>query len=169
MKKIVKILGCSLLYISSHSSAMEATIEGNSWNGKIIPKGQQCNRFGGDATTPPITIKNLPKDANFIVMSYNDINAASMNNGGHGILGYAVNQSKGSINIPKVPGHTFDLPRGFNSIQPHLAPNWDTAGSYMPPCSGGGGHNYTVKIEAFAINQQEIKLLDTSIISLGKY
>lgn len=169
MKVIKTVLGISILFLPALSMAMNVEIDDKSWDGKIVPEGQQCNRFGGKASTPPMLIKNLPEGTNLIVMSYSDIDAPSMNNGGHGVLAYAVNNAASKLNIPSVPGHTFELPKGFTTIQAHLAPNWDTAGTYMPPCSGGGGHKYVVKVEAYSVGIDKLTVLGTNVIELGKY
>ena len=73
-------------------------------------------------------------------MEYSDRDSEKMNNGGHAIFGYKLGSEVTEITIPAVPGHSFELKEPFYSIAPHTSPNWDIAGAYMPPCSGGKGH-----------------------------
>jgi hypothetical protein len=74
--------------------------------------------------------------------------------------------------IPSVPGHNFDLPEGFFILSPHQAPNWDKAGAYQPPCSGGNGNSYYATVNAVyqeTPESNEFKLLGQAIIELGQY
>jgi len=118
------------------------------WDGKKIPKGQQCRRFRGKGGTPRLTIKNIPAGTNAIIMEFSDRDFSSMNYGGHGKIGYFIDQGAGEVIIPPVPGHTFDLPEKFFKVAAHKSPSWDKAGAYMPPCSGGKRHLYYVTVKA---------------------
>lgn len=142
------------------------------WNGKTIPPGQQCKRFGGKGSTPRLIIRNIPAEANAIITEYSDRDYMPMDNGGHGEIGYKIRQGTSEANIPSVPGHTFTLPEGFFLVSAHSNPSWDTAGAYMPPCSGGKGNFYYVTIKAVyqpASKDQKAKLLGTAKFNLGTY
>jgi len=143
------------------------------WDGEWIPKEQKCQRFGGEnPSTPRIHVGNIPEGSDAIVLEFSDRDYAPMNNGGHGIIGFTIPEGTSEVEIPSVPGHTFDLPEGFFLIQEHRAPSFDTAGAYMPPCSGGSGHSYyaTVKaVELVSIETKEFNVLDQGILELGKY
>jgi hypothetical protein len=117
-------------------------------------------------------VKNIPAEAIAVIMEYSDKDYLPMDNGGHGIVGYKIAQGKGEVNIPSVPGHTFSLPEGFFVVSAHSNPAWDTAGAYMPPCSGGKSHVYYVTVKAVyqpASKDQKQKLLGTGKLILGNY
>ena len=142
------------------------------WNGKVIPQGQQCKRFGGNGSTPRLVVRNIPSEANAIIVEYSDRDYAQMDNGGHGKIGYKIQQGTNEVTIPSVPGHTFTLPDGFFMISSHGAPSWDQAGAYMPPCSGGSGNLYYATIKAVlqpASKDQKPKVLGTVRFNLGTY
>lgn len=141
------------------------------WNGKVIPEGQQCNRFGGNASAPPLVIHNVPPGTNAIIMEYSDNDFAKMNFGGHGKVSYKIEAGAGQAFIPQLPGHTFDLPPNFELVAAHKAPQWDTAGAYMPPCSGGKGNLYYVTVKAVhnASDGGVSQLLGERRLDLGKY
>ena len=143
------------------------------WNGEQIPTGQQCQRFGGNnPSTPRLMIQGIPPEANAIIMEYSDRNFPPMDSGGHGKIGYRISQKVMEIIIPSVPGHSFDMPKGFFIVSPHQAPNWDKAGAYQPPCSGGRGNAYYVTVNAVfqeTPESKKFKLLGQAVLELGKY
>jgi len=141
------------------------------WDGKQIPNGQQCNRFGGSANTPSLIVKNIPASPNALIMEYSDKSYAPMDFGGHGKIGYTIETGAKEVTIPSVPGHTFNLPEDFFLVQAHQNPGWDKAGAYMPPCSGGTGNFYSVEVKAVydAPEGKESQLLGTAKLPLGTY
>ncbi len=143
------------------------------WNGERIPKGQQCLRERGEnPSTPRMRVANIPLGTDAIVLEFSDRDYGPMDNGGHGKVGFEILEGTSETIIPSIPGHTFDLPGGFFLIQEHQAPNFDTAGAYMPPCSGGADHSYyvTVKaVELLSLENTEVRVLDEGILELGKY
>jgi hypothetical protein len=143
------------------------------WDGKTVPKGKQCQRFGGrKPSTPPLTIKGLPPGTNAIIMEYSDRSYPPMDNGGHGQIGYEIPEGMKEVIIPSVRGHSFDLPEGFFTVAPHQAPGWDKAGAYLPPCSGGRGNSYYVTVKAAhrsSGDSKEFELLDQAVLELGTY
>jgi hypothetical protein len=182
-KTIPTILSVFLLFISccattggyeqaSSLAQLQVLFADSSWDGRTIPNGQQCKKFGGKGATPRLIVKNIPAEANAVIMEYSDKDYLPMDNGGHGIVGYKIAQGKGEVNIPSVPGHTFSLPEGFFVVSAHSNPAWDTAGAYMPPCSGGKSHVYYVTVKAVyqpASKDQKQKLLGTGKLILGNY
>jgi len=141
------------------------------WTGNKIPKGQQCNKFGGNAETPKLVVKNIPARTNALIMEFSDRSYQPMNSGGHGKIGYNITPGIQQVTIPSVPGHTFDLPKGFFLVSAHKGSNWDKAGAYMPPCSGGKGYLYVVKVKAVynAPKGKESQLLGEAELTLGTY
>jgi hypothetical protein len=152
---------------------LEVSFADATWNGKAIPKGQQCKRFGGkNPQTPRLIVKNIPPGTNAIIMEYSDESYAPMDKGGHGKIGYRVPEGTIEKTIPSVPGHTFDLPQGFFLVAAHANPAWDKAGAYMPPCSGGRGNYYYVTVKAVnyaSPDDKQPKLLGIGELSLGRY
>ena len=142
------------------------------WNGTTIPPGQQCKRFGGNGATPRLVVKNIPPGTNAIIMEYSDRDFMQMDNGGHGRIGYQIPEGMTEVTIPSVPGHTFDLPQGFFLVEAHRSPSWDTAGAYMPPCSGGRGNYYYVTVKAVrqaSSKSEKPAVLGVAQMGLGRY
>ena len=150
----------------------QASLAESNWNGKIIPQGQQCEKFGGQGSTPRLTVKNIPNETNALIMEYSDKDNTRMDLGGHGKIGYNIQQGTSEVTIPSVPGHSFALPEGFFLVAAHNNPAMHTAGAYLPPCSGGKGHLYYVTIKAVhkpAASEQDAKVLETVQVDLGTY
>ncbi|MFT5701810.1 MAG: hypothetical protein ACI8ZB_004711 [Desulforhopalus sp.] len=142
----------------------------STWDGNNIPVNQQCQKFGGvNPGTPVLHIADLPEGTNAIILEYSDRDSEKMNNGGHGIMGYKVDENVTEITIPSVPGHTFEVAEPFYSISPHRSPQWDIAGAYMPPCSGGKGHEYYVTVKAVSEINSATTVLGQTVLELGKY
>ncbi len=93
---------------------LDVSFVDKSWDGKWIPRGSQCQRFGGkNPMTPALAIKRIPVEANAIIMEYSDRSFYPMDNGGHGMVGFKIEPGTTSVEIPSIPGHSFDLPDGF--------------------------------------------------------
>ncbi len=95
-----------------------------------------------------------------------------MDDGGHGKIGFKIPENTKEIIIQSVPGHTFELPEGFFIVSAHRNPDWDIAGAYLPPCSGGGGNAYYVTVKAVyqsSEKNKEFKLLSQAVLELGVY
>lgn len=161
-------------FSAADSQAMfRASFEDDKWDGKTVPKGQQCRKFGGkNPSTPGLLIQDIPANANAIVMEYSDRSWPPMDNGGHGKIGYKIPAGTNKVSVPSVPGHSFKLPEGFFIIAPHQSPNWDKAGAYMPPCSGGNGNQYYVTIKAVILSPGKtdtFKELSKIVLEMGGY
>jgi len=159
----------SMLLAANCVFAIEVEIADDLWDGKIVPAGQQCNRFGGNASTPIFNVTDIPEGADLAIISISDIDSDQMSNGGHGVLSYDISGMSSDVAIPAIKGHTFSLPEGVSSIAAHKASGWDTAGAYLPPCSGGGGHNYEVKIGLYEIAEGRLQFIEEAVVSLGRY
>lgn len=155
------------------ANGLQLELADREWDGERIPKGQQCSRQRGEnPSTPGVRVSNLPKGTDAIVLEFSDRDYGPMDDGGHGKVGFEILDGTSEVIIPSIPGHTFDLPEGFFLVQEHQAPNFDTAGAYMPPCSGGADHSYyvTVKaVELVSLENSEFRVLDEGILELGKY
>lgn len=163
--KLFNALSVSFL-VSTHAFAFDAKFADEAWNGKNVPVGQQCQKFGGDnPATPKLIVSGIPSGSNALVLEYSDRSHEQMDKGGHGIMRFMFDPQKSEVEVPPVLGHTFDIPKEFKLIEAHRGPGWDKAGAYMPPCSGGKGNEYYVTIKAVS-NE---KVTATTILEMGKY
>ncbi len=174
-KLSISILGLALILTVSQSFAesLKVSINDPVWDGKEVPKGQQCNKFGGNnPMTPEIKITGIPDGTEAIVLRFNDESIPRMNNGGHGIIAMLLEPGTSDLIFSSVPGHTFDLPEGVLMVKAHSAPRWDKAGAYLPPCSGGTHNSYSVTIQPSKIKnlkKKKFKKIASIKIKLGKY
>ena len=76
---------------------LEVSFADSIWDGKRVPTGQQCNKFGGTGSTPRLIVKNIPPEANTIIMEFSDRDYPPMDNGGHGKIGYKISQGTNEI------------------------------------------------------------------------
>ena len=117
-----------------------------------IPSGEVCKRFNSrPGNAPSIRVAGLPANTVTIELSFNDITAnnKSFDRGGHGIIHYQLPQpGETEIVIPAFPGQVSQLPAGFTVKRNFTSDAWDSGRGYLPPCSGGKGHTYTVDIRA---------------------
>ncbi|AKH21593.1 hypothetical protein [Sedimenticola thiotaurini] len=151
---------------SSNVFALDVRFANDTWNGVKIPEGQQCQKFGGNnPATPKWLVSDIPAGSDSILFEYSDRDSEKMNNGGHGRIQYRLDATDQPLEIPSVPGHSFDLPQGFSLVEAHRSPGWDKAGAYMPPCSGGKGHAYYVTVKTL----QGDKVTAETVIELGTY
>lgn len=76
---------------STIAAALNASFADSTWNGSRIPAGQQCQKFGGDnPSTPTLLISNISAGASAIVLQNSDRNFEKMNNGGYGMMNFAL-------------------------------------------------------------------------------
>ena len=143
-------LFCTSLLVTAEELELSFTDE--SWTGEGIPEGQKCNRFNESAEkapkSPELSVKGIPADADAIILYFSDRTFARMDNGGHGQVGFQITAGTSEVIIPSIPGHTEDLPENFWMVKAHGAPTWDTAGAYLPPCSGGRKNDYFIDVKA---------------------
>ena len=166
MKSNLVAISVALSTLGSSAFAFDAKLADKSWNGIAVPAGQQCQKFGGNnPSTPRILVSGIPSGSNTIVLEYSDRDSAAMNHGGHGMMSFTLAPAVTEVEIPSVAGHTFEMPAGFKMINAHRGPNWDKAGAYMPPCSGGKGHAYYVTVKALDVD----KVTATAVLEMGKY
>jgi len=174
MKKLTLCLLSTAICITTATAGqikkLDAEFADAIWNGIAVPKGQQCLKFDGDnPATPRLKISDIPAGTTAIIMEYSDRAYKPMDNGGHGKLGYQVGPYTTNIIVPAVQGHTFELPPAFFSIAVHRGPDWDKAGAYMPPCSGGNNHPYHVMVKAVKQQGAEMIILAKHLLEMGRY
>jgi len=170
--KYFAIVGLSLLTsaVYADNNQFSAQLTNPAWNGKTVPTGQQCHKFGGHGATPQIAVNSIPAGTNAIVMEYSDRTYQPMDNGGHGKFGYRLQSNVSSVKIPSLAGHSFEMDEGFFLLEAQRAPSWDKAGAYLPPCSGGKGNEYYVTLKAVKeLNGGIQAILGETVLDLGKY
>ncbi len=143
------------------------------WDGKKIPASQVCKKFGStNARSPALVIENLPAGADAILVAFNDESYTPMDKGGHGVLSFA-HDGSAKASLPAVPGETDTLPAGVTAFAKHRGTGWSgTGGAYLPPCSGGRGNTYTIKVSAVKLNGDKSGIAETLAekkVTLGSY
>ena len=135
------------------------------WDGKTIPKGQHCSKFGGSGSTPALVVTGAPDGTVEIVVAYNDRNFQPLSyNGGHGKIGYKA--GPGTTAIPALPGETARLPEGARIVAKNRATGSYARAGYLPPCSGGRRNLYFADVMAL---DAEGDVLAKGRIVLGRY
>lgn len=158
------------IFAEENNNNMVATLVDSIWTGDKVPDGQQCQKFNGHGSTPRIRVNNIPKKSNAIVVEYSDKTYKAMDNGGHGKIGYYIDERMTEVTIPPIKGHIFNLPESFFIVQPQQAPKWDKAGAYLPPCSGGSGNVYVATVKAVHVSHGKVdREIATVEVSLGVY
>ena len=166
MKLKTFLVSLSAVFFATNAMALDASFTDSAWDGTKVPEGQQCQKFGGNnPSTPALLIRDIPAGTDTIILEYSDRDSEKMNNGGHGRMQFTIAAPATEVEIPAVPGHTFEIPAGFKSLEAHRSPGWDTAGAYMPPCSGGKGHAYYVTVKA----AEGEKVLGETVLEMGKF
>jgi hypothetical protein len=151
------------------AAELEARFVDPAWDGDKVPDGQQCGRFEGEGVTPEIVVGGIPAEAEMLVLEFSDRSYEPMDNGGHGKVGYRIAAGASEVTVPSAPGHTTDLPEGFVVVAEHQAPNWDKAGAYLPPCSGGRGNAYYVTVKAVREAGGQLEELASAVLEMGKF
>ncbi len=157
--------------VSNDLPKLSVTFADPAWDGKTIPAGQHCRKFGGNGATPPLKVSGIPDGANAVIVEFNDESYGPLSNGGgHGKIGFWV--SSGSVTLPAVPGGTKKMPSGvFLEAENQATGDWSSPG-YLPPCSGGQGNFYSADVKTVYKPRkegEEGRLLSIGKIGLGSY
>lgn len=169
MKTAFVSLAGALLLVVAPAMAQDgfnASFADPAWDGVAVPAGQHCPLQGGTGATPPLEVSGLPEGTSQINLSFNDETYEPMNNGGHGVLGFAVEAGATSASLPAVPGATEDLPEGVTLVTANKTSGGFLTPGYMPPCSGGAGNTYSVDV--IAVDNAGAELASTRV-TLGTY
>lgn len=165
---LATVLGAS----GAAAADLDASFADPAWDGKKIPKGQQCTKFGGGGGTPALRVENIPAEANAVIVEFNDRNYQPLSwDGGHGKIGFWIEAGSTAATLPSVPGETKDLPEGSFVEKRNRATGAYARPGYLPPCSGGRGHRYFAVVKA--VNKVEGKrkpeVLAEAKLQLGRY
>ena len=154
------------LALSANAFAMDVKFNDAAWNGKKIPEGQQCLNYDGKSpATPSMTVSNILTGTESLVFVYNDVSNKRMQHGGHGIVEFALPESATSAEVPRVFGHTYEVPVGIEMVAEYRNRKGEAGGAYKPPCSGGKNHLYTVDVQAW----QGDSVLAETTVEMGRY
>ncbi|MGE4528748.1 MAG: hypothetical protein AB7D00_10315 [Rhodospirillaceae bacterium] len=143
------------------------------WDGKTVPKGQECSAYGGTAPkSPALRVAGLPEGTNAVIVEFNDHDAMDFStDGGHGKIGYWVDGAPTAV-LPGVPAAVASLPAPAFVEAGNRATGTFAAPGYLPPCSGGAGNRYFAIVKAVHKAKgkgEENALLAEGMIELGKY
>jgi len=166
------LTGCGKYQPVPNMTKLNVNFEDSKWDGKNVPQDEVCKKYNSKiASSPSLSINNLPNKTNKIILSFSDETYKPMSNGGHGVVSYQVTEGTKSIKIPSLKSETFTLPTKYKSIQSHNSAR-NTDGAYLAPCSGGRGNTYSIKIEAihdFNDDDKKPLLLGDSYLKMGTY
>ncbi len=132
---------------SAHAAGLSITHHDPVWNdgkGNVPDKGICEFRGGSDAMSPSMKVSGIPKGTVVLELNFTDEDWA--HEGAHGIIGFKISASDESVIVPSFKGEVDELPPNFEVVSPHIGSQM--SGVYLPPCSGGRGHRYTVYIYA---------------------
>ena len=165
-KPVTALTALVTLALSANAFAMDVKFNDPAWDGKKIPEGQQCVNYNGkNPATPNITVTDIPTGAESLVFVYNDVSNKRMQNGGHGIVEFALPKGATSAEVPRVFGHTYEVPVGIEMVAEYRSRAGEAGGAYKPSCSGGKKHLYTVDVQAW---QGDTVLAETTV-EMGRY
>ncbi len=127
------------LAVMGGTAAAEMSVQlGGGWDGRKVPKGQQCKLNGGNGATPPMRVSGIPKGAVWIIADFNDKSYQPLSrDGGHGRIAYPVRGA--TTDLPALPGMTAKLPAGAQVVKAARGTGKYASPGYLPPCSGGQG------------------------------
>ncbi|MFZ5341890.1 MAG: hypothetical protein ACOZBL_05135 [Patescibacteria group bacterium] len=171
---VLALVGCvekNVKPVDPNAPQFSVSLADPAWNGKSVPSGQQCLRFGGkNPMTPALSVKNLPPEANGLIMEYSDRTYSPMDRGGHGKIAYLAPAGQKDFSVPSIQAQVKTVPEGFVSISNSKSGGWDTDGAYLPPCSGGKGNSYVIDVWAVKITGDKVeKIGDKVVVKLGYY
>jgi hypothetical protein len=160
------VLFCAAFIFAGGAALADMSVQlGGGWDGKRVPKGQQCTLFGGKGATPPMQVSNLPGGTSWVYVEYNDRDYRPLSkNGGHGVIGYPVSGT--SATLASVPGLVGKLPGKARVISAGRGTGAYASKGYMPPCSGGKNNRYFAIVKAISSSG---KVLDKQRVEIGRY
>lgn len=166
LKSVTTLTALATLALSANAFAMDVKFNDAAWNGKKIPEGQQCLNYDGkNPATPSMTVSNIPMGAESLVFVYSDVSNKRMQHSGHGIVEFNLPEGATSAEIPRVFGHTYEVPVGIEMVAEYRSRAGEAGGAYKPPCSGGKNHLYTVDVQAW----QGDSVLAETTVEMGRY
>ena len=168
---IILLVFISLFLACSDKNVVDLIIsfDDSKWDGKKVPTVGQCQNCGGKGLSPAILIKNIPREADLIIVEFNDKSMPALSKeGGHGAIRFKIKNATEFV-APSVPEQTLELPKGSEMESQHRAPS-GKPGAYMAPCGCGNGNKYEATILAVKSPQSGKRLiLGRGKIFLGEF
>jgi len=148
------------------TAALTATFVDPAWDGLTVPKGMQCARHGGPgAVSPALKVSKIPAGTVRLVLEFDDEDYGPLSSdGGHGKFAFAVPAGAAEVVVPSIPqGVTEGFPKGVTMLAGNRS---GIAPGYLPPCSGGRGHRYSITIRAMSAAGKPLGKRD---VPMGRY
>ncbi len=164
-------LGLAALAAPAQAADLKVSFADPAWDGRKIPSGQHCSKFGGHGATPPLRVEGIPAEANAIIVEYNDRSFRKLSyDGGHGKIGHDIPPGVGVVVLSAVPGETSSgLPDGTWIHKRNRATGSYARPGYLPPCSGGRGNSYFAEVFAVRKSGDDMEELAEGKLNLGTY
>ena len=161
----MKVVSALLLVLLTATPALAFDVTlGAPWDGKTVPKGQQCSHHGGKGATPPMSLTNIPVGTVWVYAEFNDRDYSPLSTkGGHGTIGWPVKGTKATL--APMPEGAAEGPGGAKTIK-NTRGNLGNGKGYLPPCSGGRGNRYFADLMAVDASG---KVLEKARVEIGRY
>lgn len=171
MKSLTAAAALILFAGAAAASELKVSFADSAWNGKKVPAGQQCTKFGGKGATPSLKVEGIPPEANAIIVEFNDRSYHPLSyDGGHGKVRFSLKGGETSVVLPAVPGEIDKFPEGIFLEKRNQATGEYARPGYLPPCSGGNGNAYFADVLAVEkVGSNKPKVLAKTRIELGSY
>ncbi len=172
MNRLIAALAALVLLAGAAAAAeLKVSFADPAWDGKKVPKGQHCSKFGGKGATPPLMVEHIPDGANAIIVEFNDDSYQPLSyDGGHGKIGFWLKPGVTSASLPSVPGETKKMPEGAFLEKRNRATGAYKQPGYLPPCSGGRRNKYFADVLAVhKAEGEKPEVLAKARIKLGRY
>ena len=69
---IALVMSLAMMAGPAFAAKLQVSFADSSWTGKKIPKGQHCKKFGGDGSTPAMSVSGIPEGTTAILVEFND-------------------------------------------------------------------------------------------------
>jgi len=172
MKSRIILLVLSTLFLAcsdKNIADLNISFDDPKWDGEKVPKMGQCKNCGGDGLSPALRVKNIPLEADLIIIEFNDKSMPALSKGGgHGAIRLKI-ENKTEFVVPSIAEQTFDLPEGVEMESQHRAP-LGKPGAYMAPCGCGNENRYEATIFALKAAEPGKRMtMGKGKIFLGKF
>jgi phosphatidylethanolamine-binding protein (PEBP) family uncharacterized protein len=129
----------------ARASDLGLVFENSDWTGKSVPSAGICTMHGGKGMSPSVKVTSIPAGTERLVVKFTDRDWGG--EGAHGVIAIETPKGAKTITIPSFKGEVDTLPTGIQKISDHAC-RACAGGIYLGPCSGGGGHQYYMTVDA---------------------
>ena len=129
---------------ASQAADLKVSFADAAWDGKKVPKGQQCSKFGGNGATPALNVEKHPgwRQCDHRWNSTTEAISRFPTMGATARSAIGSRKARPVAMLPSVPGEAKDLPEGSFVENRNRATGDYARPGYLPPCSGGSGNKY---------------------------